>query len=501
MRTFISSLTTVIFSSFSVLPAFAHQCDDCRYISHVFDSVTVETVHFGEGLNIDGEMQQLYADVYQPYGDTATARPVVIFAFGGGFVQGSRDDWYVREVCEYFARSGYVAVANDYRLGIDPLEILFLQYMRIFFRPMQDMRATVQFLKADFSELGNNFRIDTNMIFLGGASAGAISALMTEYCDRPEEMAEMGDISALDELGGFYATSGFYPNYTWKVAAVVNVAGALINAEWVEPGDVPHIAAHGDQDNVVPYGYGPLGGGLLGGAFDLQGSSIVHQEAEAEGVCSYLFTMEGHDHPNEAMGIEYIKSVVYRIAQRAFAVINGKSFCCDLTVDVMPDDTLWTSPNMQEVELTSILTNDNGNATLQWCSLPCAIDATTSSITVQPDTGWRYISLIATEGQCQSSDLYIVLPEPPASAEELIGRGSISVYPIPSNGLVNVAMADKNIEPATCKLFKLDGELLQTWLLDGQITLDLSGMASGTYILQLLHNGNVVGSQRLVIAE
>jgi hypothetical protein len=234
--------------SFLLFPVFlfSQECDNCRYISPVFDSVMVETVHFGEGLNIEGEMRQLYADVYQPYGDTASNRPVVIFAFGGGFVQGSRTDWYVREVCEHFARLGYVAVANDYRLGNDPMEILFLQHMRIFFRPMQDMRATVQYLKADYSEIGNNFRIDTSKIFLGGASAGAISALMTEYCDKPEEMQEMGNLSVLDELGGFYATSGFYPNYNWDVAAVINVAGALINAEWIEPGDVPHIAAHGD---------------------------------------------------------------------------------------------------------------------------------------------------------------------------------------------------------------------------------------------------------------
>ncbi len=127
----------------------AQDCTDCRYISPVFDSVTVETVQFGEGINIDGVNQQLFMDVYQPYGDTMTNRPVLIFAFGGGFVQGSREDWYVKEVCNHFAKAGYVAVANDYRIGIDPAEIIALQHMRIFFRPMQDMRGTVQYLKAD----------------------------------------------------------------------------------------------------------------------------------------------------------------------------------------------------------------------------------------------------------------------------------------------------------------------------------------------------------------
>jgi hypothetical protein len=31
----------------------AQECDNCRYTSPMFDSVMVETVHFGEGLNID----------------------------------------------------------------------------------------------------------------------------------------------------------------------------------------------------------------------------------------------------------------------------------------------------------------------------------------------------------------------------------------------------------------------------------------------------------------
>ncbi len=114
----------------------AQSCDDCRYLSPVFDSVTILTVQFGYGMNIDGQDQQLFMDVYQPFGDTLTNRPVMIFAFGGGFVQGSRNDWYVKEVCNHFARSGYVSLAPDYRLGIDYLEILQLQHMKIFFRPM-----------------------------------------------------------------------------------------------------------------------------------------------------------------------------------------------------------------------------------------------------------------------------------------------------------------------------------------------------------------------------
>ncbi len=478
----------------------AQDCNNCRYISPMFDSVMVETIHFGEGMNIDGDLQQLYADVYQPYGDTASNRPVIIFAFGGGFVQGSRTDWYVREVCEHFAKAGYVAVANDYRLGIDPLEILFLQHMRIFFRPMQDMRATVQYLKADFSELGNSFRIDTSNIFLGGASAGAISALMTEYCNRPEEMAEMGNMDALDELGGFYATSGFYPQYDWNVAAVVNVAGALVNAAWVEPGDVPIVSAHGDQDNIVPYGYGPFGGGALGGFFDLQGSSIVHQEAVNEGVCSYLFTMEGHDHPNEGMGIEYIKSVVHRIGQRVYAVLNDRSFCCELGVDVTPNDTLFTSVLMEAVQLQAELTNDNGNAALQWCSVPCWVDASDPALNVLPDTSWKYISLIATEGACQASDLYILMNGQPSSIVELQPNGTLSMHPIPASDLVNLSFQGLGgASDVQVHIFNPEGKRMLSTPVQNHITLNVSDWAAGVYLVQTTDGRTLVSSHKLVV--
>ncbi|MBL4586514.1 MAG: alpha/beta hydrolase, partial [Flavobacteriales bacterium] len=420
----------------------AQDCSDCRYMSAQFDSVMVETVLIGEGENSDGNMQQLYADIYQPYGDTETDRPVVIIAFGGGFLAGARDDWYVVEICKQFAKAGYVAVANDYRIGVNPLEILLSQSMRIFFRPMQDMRAMVQYLKADYSELGNNYSIDTNRIIMGGASAGGITALMTAYCDKESEMAEMGNINALDDLGGFYTSTGFYPQYNWDVAATFNISGAIINADWIEPGDVPVISAHGNEDEIVPYGEGGFGNALLEGVIDVQGSSIVHQEALAEGVCSYLYTMEGEGHPSEETSIELIRSVVYRMQQRVFSVINGKDFCCPLEVDITPDDTLYVALAGTDVALAADVTGDNGNAVYQWCGLPCTFNANTATVQIQADTSWRYVSLIVTEGQCQNADLQVVMSESPnTSVFELENNPGISIFPQPASDQVRINIA------------------------------------------------------------
>jgi acetyl esterase/lipase len=61
----------------------------------------------------------LKMDIYQPTGDTNTNRPVIIFAFGGGFVNGSRTENSMVKLCQAFAKRGFVTASIDYRLGMN----------------------------------------------------------------------------------------------------------------------------------------------------------------------------------------------------------------------------------------------------------------------------------------------------------------------------------------------------------------------------------------------
>ncbi len=509
MKRIFRFLATCFFAISFITNSFSQQCSDCRYIAPIFDSITIQTVHFGSAVKINGDTQQLYMDIYEPYGDTATNRPVVMFAFGGGFVQGSKNDWYVREVCRHYTKAGYVCAAMDYRVGINYLEIVQLQHMRIFFRPMQDYRGAVQYLKWDFAENGNNFRIDTSMIFAGGASAGAITALMMQYCDKPTEIAEMGNISALNALGGFYSTSGFHQNYSWSCAATVNVAGALINANWIEPNDAPIMSAHGDADQVVPYGYGPLGGGALGNIFDLQGSYVVDSIARSKGVCSYLYTMEGRDHPSESMGIEYFYSIVYRIMLRMQAVRNNQSFCCPLKVDITPGDTLYYGTNTLPTELTAVVTNDNGNSSLHWCTMPCQLSSTANSITVIPDSTLKYVAATVSEGGCLSGDLYFIfdslfMPSAIGSIDEL----SFSAYPQPASNFIYVTadLGEHKNKTGAIVLTNVVGQQVYKQTFDvlntkSQLAIDVRELPAGNYLLSILLNGLKVGTKRISVVH
>lgn len=506
-------ISALLFGALSFV-AQSQTCSDCRYLSPVFDSVTMETVHFGAGTRANGDTQQLYMDIYQPYGDTLSSRPVALFAFGGGFITGSRDDWYVKLVCEHLARTGYVAVSIDYRIYDNIAQMVTeifsafpTQQMRIFFRPMQDMRGAVQYLKADFSELGNNYRIDTNLILIGGASSGAITSLMTAYCDKASEMAEMGggSLTPLNALGGFYSSTGFYPNYSWRVAGTFNVAGALINANWIEPGDVPVICAHGDADQVVPYKKGGFSGLTLG-TFDMEGSYLVDSVARAKGVCSYLYTMEGKDHPSEDMGIEYFYSVVYRMALRMKAVISQQSFCCPLTADITPGDTLYYAPGDPPSTLTAQLVNDNGNAQLQWCTAPCQYTGNSSTLTLTPDTALKYVMLTASEGNCHSGDLHILADSTLllSAINEHKYQVALEVYPQPAAGGFNIKANLNGVKNGTIEMFDLTGRrvLQQSFATPGntlQVNVQTENLPAGSYVLTIRNEHAVVGVKPVAV--
>ncbi|MCS6935141.1 MAG: T9SS type A sorting domain-containing protein [Chitinophagales bacterium] len=493
-------IATLVLSIVLSGAAGAQSCADCRYLSPVFDSVKVSTEYFARGVKANGDTLDMYMDIYEPAGDTAVNRPVMIFAFGGGFVQGSRTDWYVVEVCRHFARTGYVAVSIDYRTGITTSEIISLQFMRIFFRPMQEMRAAVQHLKWSYAEDGNPYRIDTSRIIIGGASAGAITALMTAYCDKPGEIDDMGNISALDALGGFYSTSGFHQHYNWQVAGVVNVSGALVKANWIEPGDVPVISAHGDADNVVPYKEGAFAGLSIFG-FNLQGSYIVDTVARNRGVCSYLYTMEGRGHPDDEMGIEYIRSVVYRISQRMYALIHGRSYCCPLAADITPQDTLFFAPGAPDVTLTAVITNDNGNAQPKWCSIGCGVSASSNSVTFTPDTSLRYMLLSAIEGGCEAADIHILVDTTALYASA--GNATLpelTIYPNPADQylIIRPAPGTKIFNLEISDLHGIIHEKYSSYSASGEMVVDVSRLASGAYVLKW-NNGRKNAYRKIII--
>ena len=235
-------------------------------------------------------------DIYQPAGDTLAARPLIILAHAGTFVSGTRnDDVTVDSLCVRFAKRGYVTASIEYRLG-NPLSMLTDSTAAIteVVQAISDGKAAIRYFVKDRATV-NNFRIDTNNIFVGGNSAGAVLYMKLAYIDSVGECPP--DLqAAMAANGGFEGNSG-NAGYSTKFKGVINLAGALSEVQFVGPGDVPSVNAQGDLDSTVPYncGYPNVGFGFSI-SVTLCGLGQLEPRYDSEGIyhMSHVFPGQGH---------------------------------------------------------------------------------------------------------------------------------------------------------------------------------------------------------------
>jgi predicted esterase len=268
------SLLTATLSFFSMIQMAKAQCPAGRYLTDMFD-VSVSTVTYSTPYNLE-------MDIYQPVGDVQATRPLIILAHGGSFVGGSKtDDVSVDTLCVRFARRGYVTASINYRLG-NALSMALdsMNAITVVMKAVGDGKAAIRYFVKDAATT-NTYKIDTNNIFCGGNSAGAVLYMHVGYLDSAEAPAHVAGVLAAN--GGFEGNSG-NAGYTTKTKAVINLAGALNLPSFIDATDVPSVNVHGDADDVVPYNCNKALGGLIDvnlcglGTLEgaLTGNSIYH---------------------------------------------------------------------------------------------------------------------------------------------------------------------------------------------------------------------------------
>ena len=314
-------------------PSFAQQeCDGYRYrYTGAFEthSVTYD-VQYGQNLSWNGVEEELVVDIYAPVGDVIAERPLVILAHGGFFLDGSNDGLDVVSLSEDLAQMGYVVASMSYRLGVDDLGILLgtavLQdeFVKAVWRGVHDSKAAVRFFRKSAEE-GNPFGIDPNRIYLGGVSAGAFIALHHAYVDVDSEIPAQIDITELGLEGGLEGLSG-NPGYSSQVQGVFNIAGALQTVDYLNVGENERLfSIHGTEDNTVPYGEGMIS--LMGfNIIDVDGSAVIHEQAEELGLEHCLITVEGAGHVPH---IDVLNPEYYDLTISALAGKLGEWACED----------------------------------------------------------------------------------------------------------------------------------------------------------------------------
>ena len=315
-----------------------------RYLTSQFSAVGKTTAIYGDNftvlsLSVTGRTTRasqfpvppMAVDIYQPTGDTVSRRPLMIFVPTGNFLPkdprrsptGDRVDSVAVEMCNRFARMGYVSASMDYRLGWNPVAPTAtdrtFQLINAAYRGIQDLRTAVRYFKANAAAL----RIDTNRIMVIGDGTGGYITLGAATFDvyakafttaRPQGKFTAlvnnvitpmiieqfnGDIEA-KKLGIWPGIPGIpipagdtlcLPNHVTpssKIHLAVNLGGAIGDYTWLDANSTPVVSIAAPYDLNAPYRDSillvPVAPGVALPVVQVQGSHWVQLRADSLGI-------------------------------------------------------------------------------------------------------------------------------------------------------------------------------------------------------------------------
>lgn len=242
--------------------------DGSDYLSIVLEKMNATDLSF--------KFWDLKMDVYYPMTKDMTPRPLLLLIHGGAFFNGDKKSEAFVKWGNYFASRGYVVASINYRIGFAPLGPDHID--RAGYRAVQDAYAAVCYLLRH----PERYPIDKEHLFVGGSSAGGITALNLAFMrnkDRPDctkegllhrvshdvneavdllpffNRIERRDIGR-EDLGNIEALVPDPTSIVFRIDAVVNMWGALHDVAMLENDTATAILSfHGDADSVVAYGY------------------------------------------------------------------------------------------------------------------------------------------------------------------------------------------------------------------------------------------------------
>lgn len=273
------------------------QCENGRFHNFVFSGSKVTSdIAYGSNLKFDGKPQTLLMDIYEPTGDPASKRPLIIMAHGGSFLGGSKTGNDIVPLCKDLAKLGYVVASIEYRLGM--LNFPFMDSISAaaaVLRGVHDGRAAVRYFRKNIETGGNTYKIDIDNIYFGGSSAGGFISLHIAYLDEKSEFP--GYIDTLKHAGvngGIEGLSG-NPGYASNVKAIINICGAISDTAYMKKGDIPVLSFHGNKDMTVPFGSAKITVGIMP-LLKVHGSASVAAKANEVGILNCFKIYYGQDH-------------------------------------------------------------------------------------------------------------------------------------------------------------------------------------------------------------
>ncbi|MBQ9462898.1 MAG: alpha/beta hydrolase fold domain-containing protein [Bacteroidales bacterium] len=220
---------------------------------------------------------ELCIDVYLPTVDSG--KPSVLFVFGGGFVEGSRNDRYYLPWFKLLNENGYGVVSADYRLALKGKRMRFdfihiLQSAKAIKEAVdmgvEDVFSAVRYL------IDNEVGINPYNLVIAGSSAGAMISLscILETCNSSSRASILPDF--------------------FRFKGAMSFAGAIMSDFGVpeyKSTPPPQLLFHGIDDGAVAYDK------IAFGRYGIYGSSaLVRDVLSKHGYDYAIYRYVGHGH-------------------------------------------------------------------------------------------------------------------------------------------------------------------------------------------------------------
>ena len=514
-----------------------------RYLDDVFTEVTVTSnVVYANNISIlpmlqglPPEATDLVCDIYEPTGDSAVNRPVIIIAHTGSFLPavingqptGTKTDSSIVEQCTRWAKKGYVAVAMTNRLGWNPSSTdqntRTSTLLQASYRGIQDARSMIRFMRQDEAN-GDNYGIDGSKIVMGGHGTGAYIALGVATLDTSAELflpkfldltnpanpvpyvyppvfgniwgTDMGYMpvtdtagnSVLDSLGNPLMAPFALPNnvgYSSDISLAFNLGGALADISWLQAGDVPIVSFHCENDPYAPIDTGdvivPTTGDFV---VEVMGSRTVqnysnqylNNDVFVQAGFTDLYTNAANVNNSGHEGLNVFLTPIPSTAPNAF----GENY----EDEGSPWD--WWNNATYDAMFQAVNGAPAGYGAANSLLGNPDMSATKGRAYIDTIQGYLnpriYVALGLNSGNTGITDVI-----------EL----SIEIYPNPAKNSLNIVSYAAEIN--SISIFNLNGqEVLNKTVIANQIRINTSSLVNGVYIVDIKSNNNIV-KRKLVI--
>lgn len=465
-----------------------------RYVTPIFSDVTVTSnIVFGQNFSVltgAPVLSDLRLDLYQPTGDTASSRPLVIYLHTGSFLPkginqlptGSKLDSTSVEMCKQFAKKGYVVAAVAYRTGWNPQgdqDTRTGTILNAVYRAMQDSKTAVRYFRFMGATSPATYKVDTNRIVMCGQGSGGYVALAAATLDKTSEIQLQKFINQttntpyvtpqitgdFDGFGGNpVANKGDnYVGYSSKFNMVVNFGGAMGDSSWMEAGDMPIVCMQGKLDPFAPY--------TTGGVY-------------VPGTTPPLFVVE--------------VSGARDIARRADRLGNND----DLKTPAFSDPVTAAADLYSEGNPALFRFNGAANASGPWewwdAADPFTANGLASNPLMSKTRALKYIDTVQAYFTPRMKRILFDL----SSGVNTLAKENVKLYPNPASSNVTIEIPSLNNEKYSVVIMDAMGRVVfeEKSIADNKKVIETSFLNNGLYFVKI-YNGNDSRVEKLLINQ